>query len=96
MKTIQISARISEGTKEKLEEFLRARGLKQNRVVEDALRQFLLAAQTLPPEARIPTTLVFTNQSFEEIVRSIEHPPKPAPALVRLMKGGSVPEDGLY
>lgn len=96
MKTTQISARISEGTKEKLEEFLRARGLKQNRVVEDALRQYLLAALTLPPEARIPTTLVFTNQSFEEIVRSIEHPPKPTPALVRLMKGGSVPEDGLY
>jgi hypothetical protein len=96
MKTIQISARISAGTKVKLEEFLRARGLKQNRVIEDALRQFLLAAQTLPPEARIPTTLVFTNQSFGEIVRSIQHPPKPASALVRLMKGESVPEDGLY
>ena len=96
MKTTQISARISEETKEKLEEFLRARGLKQNRVVEDALRQFLLAAQALPPEARIPSTLVFTNQSFEEILRAIEHPPKPSPALVRLMKGEPVSEDGLY
>lgn len=96
MKTTQISARISEGTKEKLEEFLQARGLKQNRVVEDALRQYLLAALTLPPEARIPTQVTFTNQSFEEIVRSLAHPPKPTPALLRLMKGESVPEDGLY
>jgi antitoxin component of RelBE/YafQ-DinJ toxin-antitoxin module len=96
MKTTQISARISEATKERLEEFLRARGLKQSRVVEDALRQYLLAVQTLPPEARIPATLVFTNQSFEEIVRSIENPRKPTPALVKLMKGEAVPEDGLH
>lgn len=95
MKTTQISARISKETKKRLDEFLRDRGFKQNRVVEDALRQYLLAAQTLPPEARIPSTLVFTNQSFEEILRSIEHPPKPTAALTRLMKGGTVPEDGL-
>ncbi|MBI2931546.1 MAG: hypothetical protein HYY16_07825 [Planctomycetes bacterium] len=96
MKTIQISARISTETKEELDEFVRTRGLKQNRVIDDALRHYLRAARTLPEEGRIPTEIVFSNKSFEEIVRTIKNPGKPSRTLIKLMKGKSIPEDGLH
>jgi len=71
VRTKQISARISTGTKDEVDEFLRARGLKQNRFIEDALRHYLRVLRSMPEEARVASSLVFTNQSFEEIVHSI-------------------------
>jgi hypothetical protein len=96
MKTTQISARIGSGTKAELEAFLKARGLKQNRFIEDALRHYLRVLRSLPEEGRVPTSLVFTNQSFEEILRSLRNPGKPTADLVKLMKGDLGAADGLY
>jgi uncharacterized protein (DUF1778 family) len=96
VKTKQISARISPATKGEVEEFLRARGLKQNRFVEDALKHYLRVLRSLPEEGRMASSLVFTNQSFEEIVHSLQNPGKPTRALIKLMRGELDPEDGLY
>lgn len=96
MKTRQISARISATMKAEVESFLHARGLKQNRFIEDALRHYLQVIRSMPEEARIASDLVFTNQSFEEIVRTIENPGKPTPELIKLMRGELSPEDGLH
>lgn len=92
----QISARISAETKQRLESFIRARGLKQNYIVEQALQDFMRAAAALPEDARIPASIVFSNQSFEEIVRAIQSPARPTPDLVKLMKGQPISEDGLH
>ncbi len=92
MATTRISEKISEGTKEKSNEFFHARGIKRNRAVRHALRQDLLAAQTLPQEATSP---IVANPPIEDIVHSIRISSKPAPALLRPTRGESVPEDGL-
>lgn len=96
MKTRQISARISTATKSEVEEFLTARGLKQNRFVEDALRHYLRVLRSVPEEGRVSSSLVFTNQSFEEIIRSMRRPSPPTPHLVKLMRGEVSSDDGLY
>ncbi len=82
---IQISAVISKSTKEMLEALVKARGLKKGFLVEEALRHHLQALQELPDDIIIPSTLVLTRKSFEEVVREIESPAPPTPALRKLM-----------
>ncbi len=96
MKTRQISARIASTTKDELAAFLRARGLKQSRFVEEAVRHYLRVLRSLPEEGRVATSMVFTNQSFEEIVHAVKKRARPTSDLVKLMRGELGPEDGLY
>lgn len=51
----QISATISEGTKERLDRFTERHGLEKNFVVEQALLCFMEARRELPDEALVPS-----------------------------------------
>ncbi len=82
---IQISAVVSRSTKDMLDAMVKARGLKKGYLVEEALRHHLHALQDLPDDVIIPSTLVLTKRSFEEVVREIESPRPPPPALKKLM-----------
>lgn len=83
----QISATISATTKDELDRFTESHGLKQNFVVEQALRLFMRVRQELPDEAFIPARLVIDDPSFDRIVDAIERPSPPTEALRELMRG---------
>lgn len=49
-----------------------------------------------PPEESdevVPTTLIVSADTFERIVKMIENPPAPTPALLRLMAGDSFDDE---
>jgi uncharacterized protein (DUF1778 family) len=83
----QISATISDATKEKLDRFTESHGLKKNFVVEQALLYFMEARKELPEEAFIPTRLILEDADFDRIVALLESPPEPTEALRELMRG---------
>lgn len=82
----QISATISEGTKERLDRFTESHGLKKNFVVEQALLYFMEARRELPEEALVPARLVVEDDAFDRLVALVEHPPAPTKALRKLMR----------
>ena len=85
----QISAAISPATREKLDRFVEAHGLKKNYVVEQALLYFMEARRELPDEALIPVRLVLEDDAFDHIIERMERPAKPTEALRELMRGGA-------
>ena len=95
-KDTKISALISRETKELLERFVRARGLKKGFVIERALQHHIRALEEIPEEFIIPPEIVLTGESFNEIIEMMKSTPKPTPGLRRLMKGKPVSEAGLY
>ncbi|MCA9644685.1 MAG: hypothetical protein KC492_28540 [Myxococcales bacterium] len=86
-KQSQISATISEATKERLDRFTESYGLKKNFVVEQALLFFMQARLELPDEALVPTRLVVENKVFDRLVEALEHPAAPTASLRELMHG---------
>jgi len=83
----QISATISEATKEKLDRFTESHGLKKNYVVEQALLYFMDARRELPDEALVPVRLVVEDKAFDRIAELVKNPPMPTEALRELMRG---------
>lgn len=86
-KQSQISATISEATRERLDRFTESHGLKKNFVVEQALLYFMEARRELPDEAFVPTRLVVEDKAFDRIAKLIASPPPPTKALRELMRG---------
>lgn len=82
----QISATISEATKEKLDRFTESHGLRKNFVVEQALLYFMEARRELPDEALVPARILLENRAFDRLVERLATPPVPAPALRELMR----------
>jgi uncharacterized protein (DUF1778 family) len=83
----QISAVISEATKEKLDRFAESHGLKKNFVVEQALLYFMEARRELPDEALVPARLVVEDRAFDRLAALVSRPPEPTQALRKLMRG---------
>jgi uncharacterized protein (DUF1778 family) len=83
----QISATISEATKERLDRFTERHGLKKNFVVEQALLYYMDARRELPDEALVPARLVIEDKAFDRIAELVESPPGPTQALRKLMRG---------
>lgn len=83
----QISATISEATKEQLDRFTESHGLKKNFVVEQALLYFMEARRELPEEALVPARLVVEDKVFDRIAELVTNPPAPTQALRDLMRG---------
>ena len=94
-KAIQISAFVSQETRDELDRFVKATGMKKGFVLEQALRSHLRALREVPPEFTVPTRIVLERRSFERVVRRIARPGPPTKDLVRLMKGMPVSDDGL-
>ena len=89
MAETQISAYISEETKEQVERFAGRHGVKKGALVEQALLHHLKALRELPADIIIPPRLELSEASFAKVVALTAKPRKPAKALRALMSGKS-------
>jgi len=80
----QISAHISPETRERLDRYVRARGLKKGFVIEQALLHHLQALNELPEDALIPPRLVVTSESGERLLERLAKEEAPNQALREL------------
>ena len=87
MKDSQISAVISETTKELMERHVRATGVKKGHLVEQALRHHLQALQELPADVIVHPRLVVTRKSGAALLKEIEKA-EPTEALRDLLRHG--------
>lgn len=83
-KATQISAQISETTRELMEKHVRQTGVKKGHLVEQALLHYLQALHELPAEYIIHPRIVVSRKTGEEMLRQAE----PTPALRKLMRDG--------
>lgn len=86
MGTTQISAQISDATKERLDRFSRSTGMKKGHVIEDAILHYMEALRELPTDVIISPRITVSEESAEEIVRRIQQPGQPTEALRKLMR----------
>jgi len=86
MKDTQISAVISQATKELLEQHVRATGVKKGYLLETALLHHLRALQELPADIVIHPRIVVSLRSAKEVQRRLEAA-APTSALRDLMAG---------
>jgi len=85
---MQISAEISLATKELLERYSRAHGVKKQFLIENALLHHIQALEELPAGVIIPPRLVVSAASGRKIAGLVARKRKPSRALVELMRGG--------
>jgi hypothetical protein len=83
----QISAFISETTKERVERYADARGVKKGRLIEEALLHHLQALQELPSDLIIPPRIELAAAAFQSVTELAARPRKPTKALRDLMSG---------
>jgi hypothetical protein len=86
-KETQISAVVSETTRELLERHVRATGVKKGYLVEQALRHHLQALQELPADVIVHPKLVLTRKSGELLLKEMDKA-KPTEALRDLLRDG--------
>ena len=86
---MQISAEISQGTKQLLERYSRAHGIKKQFLIESALLHHIQALEELPASIIIPPRLVVSAASGRKIAELVSRRKKPTSALVELMRGGN-------
>jgi uncharacterized protein (DUF1778 family) len=89
MADTQISAHISEETKELVERYADAHGMKKGALVEQALLHHMQALRELPADIIIPPRLVLTEASSGAVTRLMAKPRKPTKAMRALMAGKS-------
>ena len=80
----QISASISVETRELLEQYVRANGVKKSHLIETALLHHLKALEEIPADLLIPPVLEVTRKSGERVLDSIDNPPQPTAAMKAL------------
>ncbi len=85
----QISAFVSATTKEEIERYTRATGVKKNHLVEEALQHHLLALRELPVDVIMHPRLVVTAASGAEVAARLKRTPKPTAKLRALMRRGN-------
>jgi len=90
MADTQISAYISEATKQQVERYAEAHGVKKGHLVEEALLHHLQALRELPADIVIPPRLTVSVRSFEAVVELIKKPRRPTKAMRDLMAGKPV------
>ena len=83
---VQISAQISEAARERLDAYARETGMKKSRLVEDAIMAHLDALDEVPAEFMIPANVLVDAESWDLVLRGIEQPAEPTPALRQLMQ----------
>lgn len=93
MSDTQISAYISEATKQKVERYAEAHGVKKGFLIEEALLHHLQALSELPADVVIAPRLVATSKSFDAVAERVKKPRKPTQALRDLMAGKPVDEE---
>jgi hypothetical protein len=86
-KETQISAFVSQSTRDLLQKHVRATGVKKGYLVEQALRHHLQALHELPADVIVHPKLVVTRRSGEAILKRMRSG-KPTKALRDLMRDG--------
>ncbi len=86
-KPVQISAPISQDTKDLMEHYAKVTGVKQGHLVETALRYHLRALHELPGDVLVPPRIVLSRASFERVAERLRSPGAPTAALRELMGG---------
>jgi len=84
---MQISADISKATKQLLERYSRAHGVKKQFLIESALLHHIQALEELPASVIIPPRIVVNAASGRKIAQLIRKRQKPGRELVELMRG---------
>jgi len=84
MPSIQVSAMISKETKERLERYARAHGLKKGYLIESALLHHISALESLPADVVVPPRLVVSRQTGEAILERLTRPSEPTTAMKEL------------
>ena len=83
--SVQILAYISNDTKEKMEAYSKAYGIKENYLVENALNYYLQALNDIPEEFIITTKISITKDSYESVIDLLKKPQQPTKELKELM-----------
>ncbi len=83
----QISATISPATRDRLERYVRSRGLKKGFVIEQALLHHLSTIAELPDDAIIPPRLTITPDAAERLAERLASEEGPNEALRALFDG---------
>lgn len=83
----QISAQISQTTRELMERYVRQTGVKKGHLVEQALLHHLRALDDLPAEYILHPRIVVSRAAGEEMLRQAESA-EPTAALRELMRDG--------
>jgi len=87
MKETQISALISDSTRELMERYVQRAGIKKGHLIEQALLHHLQALEELPGEYIVPPRLVVSRKAWTELQRRDESG-QPTPALRDLLRDG--------
>ncbi len=83
----QIAGDVSEETKQLVERFTEARGLKKGFVLEQALLHYVQAMNELPADLIVPARIVVTPESLAAVQARLAHPQPPTAAMVALRSG---------
>lgn len=81
MSDTQISAFISKETRDKVERYADAHGLKKGALVEQALLHHLQALNELPADLIVPPRIELSGASFAKVTRLVAKPRKPTKAM---------------
>jgi hypothetical protein len=87
MSDTQISAHISDTTKELVERYAEAHGVKKGHLIEEALLHHMQALRELPADLIIPPRLIVARETFEKVLERVRRPRKPTKAMRELMSG---------
>jgi hypothetical protein len=87
MKDTQISAQISDTTRELMERHVRRVGVKKGHLIEQALLHHLQALEELPAEYIVHPRLVVSRKTGAKMLQETESA-EPTPALRDLMRDG--------
>ena len=80
----RISANISVETKERMEQYARAHGVRKSHLIETALLHHLEALDEIPADILIPPVLELSRNTAGRLLQRLEDPPAPTPAMKAL------------
>jgi len=78
---IQISAYISEETKNQVEAYVKNKGVKKAFLIEEALQHHLQVLREIPEDLIIPSRLVLTEEAMKQVAKQLAADNKPTEAL---------------
>ena len=81
----QISAYISDSTKQQFDAYVKRRGIKKGFLLEEALLHHLQALKSIPEDLVIPTALIVSKDAMKQLADIIKSPPEATEALRNLM-----------
>lgn len=87
MAKVRISADVSDTTKELVERYAEAHGVKKGHLIEQALLHHLQALCELPADLLTPPRIVVDRKTFDRVMGLTRRPRKPTKAL-RVLMGG--------